>query len=88
MCLRRPEKSRKDFHWSKKCASQTDEALFKCARGGFIVRNFRGCTGRARPKTIDNVSQLMVTWQLHRVNSNCHSIVLRETTVMMVKTES
>ena len=85
MCLRRPEKSRKHFHWSKKCASQTGEALFKCARGGFIVRSFRDSTGRTRPKTIDNVSQLMVSWQLHRVNSNCHSIVLRETTVMMVK---
>ena len=72
MCLRRPEKSRKDFHWTKKCASHTDEALFKCARGGFIVRNFRGCAGRARPNTIDNVShvsQLMVTCTLMQLPS-------------------
>ena len=88
MCLRRVEEAMKLYYWSKKSASHTGEAFFMCARGGFIVRSFRDSTGRARPKTIDNVSQLMVSWQLHRVNSNCHSIVLRETTVMMVKTES
>ena len=61
MCLRRPEKARKHFHWSKKCASQTDEAFFMCARAGFVVGNLRDSSGRARPKTIDNVFQLMVS---------------------------
>ena len=42
MCLRRPEKARKHYHWSKKCASQTDEAFFMCARAGFVVGNLSG----------------------------------------------
>ena len=66
------KKAGRIFIGQKKCASHTDEALFKCARGGFIVRNFRGCTGRARPNTIDNVShvsQLMVTCTLMQLPS-------------------
>ena len=58
MCLRRLEKAMRHYYWSKKSASQTDEAFFMCARAGFVVGSFRDSSGRARPKTIDNVFQL------------------------------
>ena len=58
MCLRRLEEAMKLHYWSKKSASQTDEAFFMCARAGFIVRSFRDSSGRAGLRTIDNVSQL------------------------------